>query len=143
MRQSRLLLNMSAVAILGATTFGIGASVTSRPSLMSDRDYEGLRVAMTIEAEDGMAMCNSFHGNGRVLCQTEVRADLRTQLADLDMRFLGTYEAAREARLVRIRAAYEKARARCFGMSGYDRDSCIVSAHAEKARSLVVARVDS
>lgn len=143
MRQSRLLLKMSVVALLGATTFGIGASVTSRPSLMSDRDYEGLRVAITLEAEDGMAMCSSFHGNGRLLCQAEVRAEQQVQLADLEMRFRGTFEAAREARTVRIRANYEKARARCFGLSGYDRDSCIVSAHAEKARSLMAARLDS
>ena len=143
MRQAKLMISMSVVALLGATTFGIGASVTSRPTMMTERDYEALKIAIAIDADDGMAMCNSFPGNGRLACQSEVRAERAVQLAELEMRYRGTYEAARDVRMVRIRANYEKARTQCFGLSGYERDTCIVRAHAEKARALMAVKAEA
>lgn len=143
MKQPRLLLNLAGVALLGATAFGIGAAVNSSPTLMSVKDYEGLRVAITMDADEERAQCNRLGGARRLACHAEARADLDVHLAELEVKYRGTHEAAQAARKVRIRADFDKARAQCFGLSGYSRDSCIVEAHAGKSRSLVAARTEN
>jgi len=143
MRQVRMLVTLTAVALFGATTFGIGASVTSTPSLMSRGDYEALKVAIAMEADDLMLACDSLRGAERHVCQAETRARETTLLAELEARYRGTFLAVREAHLAAIRARHEVERSKCFALGGTQRDNCVVTAHAERARALMTLKAES
>lgn len=143
MRQVGMKIAVGAALLTGATTFGIGASsVTSSPSLMSRGDHEALKVAIAMEGRDLLDSCDSLRGAERHVCQAETRSREVVLLAELEARYSGTYAAAREAHLTRIHGKYEVDRARCFALAGYMRDSCVVSAHAEKGRALMALKAE-
>ena len=140
MSQVRMLISMGAVALAGATAFGIGASVSSTPSLMSRGDFETLKVAIGAEAQELEVACDARRGADRHLCQAESRARQEVLLAELEARYRGTFSAAREANFTRIRAKYDVDRSRCFAYAGFKRDNCVVAAHAERARALMAIK---
>ena len=142
MRQIGMMLSIAALALAGATAFGIGASVTSTPSLMTRGDYEGLRLAITLEAQDLQVACDARRAAERHVCQAESRAREQVLLAELEARYLGTFATSREATLTRIRAKYDVDRSKCFAYSGFKRDDCVVAAHAERARSLMTIKAE-
>ena len=130
-----LVVGLTTAALLGATGAGIGASVTSQPSLLSVEDYSALKTAINKVLDDEESACQALRPAARLECLAEVQSTANVQLAELEARYRGTVNAARKAQLVRIDAAYTMARAKCFGLAGFDRDSCIVAAHAQKAHA--------
>ena len=142
MKQVRMMISMGALALTGATAFQIGASVSSAPSLMTRGDYETLKVAIATEAQDLQLSCDALRGGERQVCHAESRAREEVLLAELEARYRGTFAAARDATMVRIRAKYDVDRSRCFAYAGFKRDNCVVAAHAEKARSLMAMKAE-
>jgi len=142
MNRVRMMVSMAAVAIGGASAFGIGASVSSKPSLMSRSDYESMRVIVHLDGQEAFAACDAQRLAARQLCQAEARAREEVLLADLEMRYRGTFSAARDARFTKIRAKYDVDRSRCFAFAGVKRDNCIVAAHADRARSLMAIKAE-
>jgi hypothetical protein len=142
MGQLKMMISMGAVALAGATAFGIGASVSSTPSMMSRGDYESLKVAITLEAQDLQMACDSQRGADRHLCQAETRAREQVLLAELEARYRGTFAAAREAGFTRVRAKYDVDRSKCFAYAGARRDNCVIAAHAERARALMAIKAE-
>lgn len=140
MGQMRMLVATGFVAIAGATAFGIGASVSSTPSMMTRDDYEAMKVAVAIESNDVQRACDQERGAERQLCSAENRAREEILLADLEARYRGTFSANRDATLVRVRAKYDVDRSRCFAFAGFKRDNCVVAAHAERARALMAIK---
>ena len=143
MRQVSMMISMGAVALAGATALGIGASVSSAPSMMTRSDYEALKVAIGMEAKDLQLACDNERGAGRHLCQAESRAREEVLLAELEARYRGTFSAARDATFTRIRTKYDVDRSRCFAYAGARRDNCVVAAHAERARALMAIKAES
>ncbi len=143
MGQFRMMISMGALALAGATALGIGASVSSTPSLMARTDYDTLMAAIATEAQDLHLSCDSLRGADRHVCQAETRAREQVLVAELEARYRGTVAAARDANLTRIRAKYEVDRSRCFAHAGFKRDNCVVAAHAEKARSLMAFKAEN
>lgn len=143
MRQVRMMISMGVLALAGATAFQIGASVSSAPSMMTRTDYETLHKVISAEAQDLERACDALRGAERHVCQAEARAREQVLLAELEARYRGTFSAAREAHMVRVRARYEVDRSRCFAYAGFQRDSCVVAAHAGKARALMALKAES
>jgi len=137
-----MLMSTGAVALIGATGFGIGASVSSTPSMMSRADYESTRTAISVEAAELQLACDGLRSAERHLCQAETRARESVLVADLEARYRGTVTAAREANFARIRAKYDVDRSRCFAYAGIKRDDCVIAAHAERARALMAIKAE-
>ena len=74
MGQLRMMIAMGVLALTGATALGIGASVSSTPSMMTRADYEAYMVAIATETQDLQSSCDSLRGADRHVCQAETRA---------------------------------------------------------------------
>jgi hypothetical protein len=133
---------LMAAALTAATTVGIGATVTTTPSLMSPDDYVALKRAITTESADLQLACSSIRGPGSHICRVENVASERVMLAELDARYKGTFRASREAVLVRIASRFDVERSRCIVLTGFQRDNCVVAAHAEKSRALMAIKAE-
>lgn len=139
MKQRTILIALTAATLLGAAGVGIGASVTSQPSLMTQSDYESLRAAVAKVGEDDEKACEALQPLRRQACLAEVRAATAVHFAELETKYRGTVKSAHALQLARIDAAYTKSRGRCVDMDTYKRDSCVVAAHAERAKAKVAA----
>lgn len=133
---------LMATALTAATTVGIGATVTTTPSLMSPGDYTALKRAITAETGDLQLACASLRGPDSHVCRTENAASERVMLAELEARYTGTFRASREAVLARISSKFDVQRSKCFLVTGFQRDTCIVAAHAEKSRALMAIKAE-
>ena len=131
---------IAAATLLGVAGLGIGASITSTPSLMAKADYVALKEAIVRSIEDDLDTCKPMAALARSECVAELRADEAVQLAELEVRYRGTVAAAREAQLARIDAAYRAERAKCIAKGGAERDSCLIAAHARKAHERMELR---
>ena len=143
MGQLRMMIAMGVLALTGATALGIGASVSSTPSMMTRADYEAYILAIATETQDLQSSCDSLRGTDRHVCQAETRAREQVLLAELEARYRGTFAAAREAGFTRIRAKYEIDRSKCFAYAGVKRDNCVIAAHAERARALMAIKAEA
>ena len=131
---------LMATALTAATTVGIGATVSTTPSLMSPDDYIALKRAITTETTDLQVACGSIRGPDSHICRTENLASERVMLAELEARYKGTFRASREAVLVRIASRFDVDRSKCILVTGFQRDNCVVAAHAEKSRALMAVK---
>jgi len=136
------LMALMATALTAATTVGIGATVSTTPSLMTPDDYAALKRAITVETSDLQLACGSIRGPDSHVCRAENVARERVMLAELDARYKGTFRASRETVLVRIASRFDVERSRCIVLTGFQRDNCIVAAHAEKSRALMAIKAE-
>jgi hypothetical protein len=133
---------LMATALTAATTVGIGATVTTTPSLMAPGDYLALKRAITIEIADLQLACGSIRGPDSHICRAENVASERVMLAELEARYKGTFRASREAVLARIASRFDVQRSKCILLTGFQRDNCVVAAHAEKSRALMTVKAE-
>ena len=140
----RFLYLLSAVGVLfSAAAFGLNAHIGSTPpSLMSRDDYASAKQEIASEARQAVGRCRALEGNARELCRAQARAEERVRLAELNARYLGTFRAIEEARLARVRAGHDVAKAQC-AMTQESRAECAAAARSEKARALAEARSSS
>jgi len=136
------LMALMTTALTAATTVGIGATVSTTPSLMTTADYAALKRAIVAETSDLQLACGSLRGPDSHVCRAENVASERVMLAELDARYKGTFRASREAALARIASRFDVQRSKCFLVTGFQRDNCIVAAHAEKSRALMAVKSD-
>jgi len=133
---------LMATALTAATTVGIGATVTTTPSLMSRDDYVALKRAITAETTDLQLACGSIRGPDSHICRAENVASERVMLAELDARYKGTFRASHDAVLARIASRFDVERSRCVLLAGFQRDNCVIAAHAEKSRALMAVKAE-
>ena len=131
-----------ATALTAATTVGIGATVSTTPSLMSPDDYFALKRAITTETADLQLACGSIRGPDSHICRTENVASERVMLAELEARYKGTFRASREAVMARIASRFDVERSKCILVTGFQRDNCVIAAHAEKSRALMAIKAE-
>lgn len=140
MKRSTLPVLFTGAFLFSAAAFGIGSQMDSPPSLMSRGDYAAARQVIESEARQAMGACRSEEGHQRDLCRAQVRAEERVKQADLRARYLGTVAAAEEAKVARVRAEHDLARAKCGAASPTERGECLTAARATKVRSIAEAR---
>jgi hypothetical protein len=126
---------LSGAALIVATAITLNVAVDSPRSLMTPTDYERTKRSIRDDAQAAYDGCRNLEAGERGLCQSEARAGERIRKADLDASYLGTVNAASEARIVRVKARYEMARARCSETRGADRIACLRQAGLEKAKA--------
>lgn len=143
MKTSTFCFTFAFAGLLSLAALGIGAAVDMPATLMSRADYRVAERALEKQARLEMAGCRDQRGIERDLCRARVRAEARVRLADLQARYHGTIAAAEEARMARVRAGYDVARARCRAHPYEERMACMRAAREDRARAMDDARTAS
>ena len=124
---------------LSLAALGIRAAVDMPATLMSRGDYQLAKRAIEAGTRLTIASCRTVQGGEREICKAEARAGERVRLAELQARYHGTVAALEDARLARVRAAYDVARARCTVHQAGARVACLREAREGKTRALAEA----
>ena len=126
--------------LLSLGALGIGAAVDSPRTLMSRADYNAARRAIESATRGAYAQCRSHTGAERDVCKAQARAEERVRVADLQARYHGTVAAAEDARVARVKAGFDVARAQCEARMSSEKVDCLRSAREDRARALAQAR---
>jgi hypothetical protein len=141
MKDHHLYSFVAGAILLGATAYGINAAEGPSRSLMSPVDYGEANKAIESQAHAANARCREQEGHARDLCRAEALGDERIARAGLEADYRGTVAAAAEARLARAKARYLVARAKCS--DSRSNIQCMLSARAERARTIAAAKLAS
>ncbi len=125
---------LAAALGIALATFGIGASVETPRSLMSRSDYLQERSQIEFELRRRIAGCRALEAPAREICRARVRAHDRVRRAELESRYEGTVDAARELAVARARAQFDIARARCLAGRDATLHGCLREARDERRR---------
>jgi hypothetical protein len=139
-KKTTFLLTTVLALFLSLAALGIGAAVDTPRTLMSRADYSAGRKAIEAETRASFARCRSQSGADRDVCKAEVRAGERVKVADLQARYHGTVAAAEDARIVRVKASFDLAKARCGTQAADTKADCLKAAREDRARALAQAR---
>lgn len=140
MKRTTLCVLFTGAFLFSAASFGISSHVDSKPSLMSRGDYAVGKQEIESEIRKAAGKCRTVDGLDREVCKARARAEERVRKADLAARYFGTVAAAEEAKLARVRAGYDVAKARCAALDSDERAHCLENARSEKARSIGAPR---
>lgn len=136
-RATFVALGMGAV-IGSAAAIGLTNSDAATP-VLSKTQYEDALARIAALRGNALARCDSARAAAREVCRTEASADAMIQVADVEERYRHDDRSARDAQRARIDARYQVARARCQALSGFQKDKCLISAHAARGRALLQA----
>lgn len=140
MKKTTVYASLVAALLVSATAWGISAAVDSPRSLMAPSDYNAAKSAIESDARAAIARCSDGDNQARDVCKAEARADERIRKADLEARYRGTVGAQAEAKIARVKARYDVAKAKCSGEHGEGKLACIRAARSEKAREIAAAK---
>jgi hypothetical protein len=128
-------------AIIGsAAAISIGSSDPQGGTRNLTRSqYESSLARIAALRSDAHTRCDAAAPAERELCHTQASADEMVRVADVEERYQRTDRAAREAQRIRIDAQYQVARARCQALGGFQKDKCLIQAHAARGRALLQA----
>jgi len=143
MKTTTLFATIAGALLVSATAYGIGAAVDTPRTLMSPVDYSVAKKMIEVKAHEAVALCRDQESRQRDICKAEARAEERVRKAELDAQYRGTVAAAADARLARVKAQYDVAKARCGDQRGEDKLSCLRAARAEKAKAVEAAKLAS
>ena len=140
MKKTTIYATLVAALLVSATAWGISAAVDTPRSLMAPSDYNAAKSAIENDVRAAIAKCQDAEGQARDVCKAEAQADERVRKADLEARYRGTVGAAADAKIARVKARYDVAKARCGGEHGEGKLACIRSARSEKAKEIAAAK---
>jgi hypothetical protein len=126
--------------LFSAAAFGLSFAVDTPRTLMSRSDFVLARQAIQDETRAALGRCRSVEMPAREVCRVEARAAERVHRAELDARYHGTVAAAAEVRVVRAKADFEVARARCNSLASAERLECLQAARTTEAKAVAAAR---
>ena len=129
---------------------GTGAFITSAAALsiggtaapageVNRQAYEASLKGVQAARDASIARCETLAANDREYCRTEALATDMVRTAEVDDAFRRTEQSARALQRARIDARYQTDRARCAGLGGFQREKCLVKAHAARGRALLQA----
>lgn len=128
-------------AVISTAAIGIGtAAISTAPGTMTRGNYVAALAEIEMTRGEILAACEAHSGVAKEICRTEVSAEEMVRVADIEESFRRTHDAAREAQRARIDARYQVARAKCQAVNGFNRDQCLIKAHAARGRALLEAQ---
>jgi hypothetical protein len=125
--------------ISSAAALGIAGTGNSAQEEFSRQAYEAaLREVHALRAAQSNA-CEAIAAGEREVCRARIGAAALVRTAEIDQAYRRTEQSARALQRARIEARYQTDRARCQAAGGYQREKCLVKAHASRGRSLMQA----
>lgn len=123
--------------ISGAAAIGIAMAGYEAPAGLTREGYEAAVTSARAQREVRLAACESVRINDRDSCRAVAMATSAARVAEIEEGFHRNQSSARNAQRARIDARYQVQRASCQALGGFKRDKCLVSAHADRGRSLL------
>lgn len=132
MKKALLLANLG-IAVLAAGTL-VYAAVDNAPraTLMAAGDYKAALKEIDDDARVASVVCKRLTGYEKTVCEAELAAEKKVRMAELDARYLGTFQARHSARLMHIEAQFDVDKARCEAFSEEGREPCLMIATATR-----------
>ncbi len=137
MKRAILVALGTGAVISSAAALGIGAVYNTSSRSMSDAEYAQALASIAAARARALALCDERPGRAADACRVEANANEAVQAADLEAIYRRTEPSTRAALRARIDARHQIARAKCEELGGYNRDKCLISAHAAKGRALL------
>jgi len=136
MKRAFLVANLGVAVLAAGTLVYAGLDNGPRATLMSVSDYNAAAKAIDTDARVAAVVCKQLTGHEKALCTAEIAAETKVRLAELESRYLGTYQSRHSARLTRIDAQFEVDKARCAAFSDTALADCLRT--ATQTRSALV-----
>lgn len=141
MKRAPLYIASTLAVILSLAAWGISAAVDMPSTLMSPADYNAAKRGIETQTRITYARCRLHKEASREICRAEAKAAERVKIADLQAKYHGTVAAAEEARMAKVQASYDLARARCGIKDESKQQDCLQAARDQNARALADARL--
>lgn len=125
MKKAILLVNLGAAFLAAGSLVYASVDTHPRATLMSDRDYAAAGKDIERDLATSSIVCKRLTGYEKDVCAAEQAAERKVRFAELEARYLGTYDAKAAARLAHIDGQFDVDRARCEAFAGAERDNCI------------------
>jgi hypothetical protein len=127
-------------AIIGsAAAIGIG-SADAPLAKFSETQYRDALDGARAQSDRALARCETAEPTDRELCRTQATAEATIRVADIEERYRHDDRTARESQRARIDARYQVARTLCQPLRGFQKDRCLIQAHAARGRALLQAQ---
>lgn len=141
MKKSIVIVNLG-LAILAAGTL-VYAAVDNAPraTMMSAGDYNAAVKEIDDEGRVSSIVCKRLTGYEKAVCSAEQAAEKKVRMADLEARYLGTYQSRHSARITRVDAQFDVDRVRCEAFTGEERAHCVLI--ATETRNVLIAESGS
>lgn len=140
MRRAMLVALGTGAVISSAAALAISAAGGDAQSRSLDRTkYEAAIRAVEAARAANLSRCEALAGHERDYCRVEAAAAEMIEVAEIEAAYQRTERFARALQKARIDARYQLDRARCAPLSGFQRDKCLIRAHAAKGRHLLDA----
>ena len=140
MRRAMLVALGTGAVISSAAALAISAAGGDGQSRSLGRaEYEAAMRAVDAARAGNLSRCEVLAGQERDYCRAEADAAQTIEVAEIEAAYRRTERSARALQKARIDARYQLDRARCAPLSGFQRDKCLIRAHAAKGRHLLDA----
>jgi len=127
-------------AIIGsAAAIGIANGDAGSLSL-SKAEYHDALARIAARRGNALARCEAALPARRELCRVEAGTEATIRVAELEERLRPDDRSARAVVRARIDARYQVARTSCQALGGFQRDKCLIAAHAARGRALLQAQ---
>ena len=140
MIQPNLIASIAGISLASVTLVMAAVGVGPRSSLFSPEEYAAAAHAIAETARKSSGACRKLPAADRALCFAEAAAEERVRKAELEARYTGTYEAAYQAQLARLDAAFEVEALRCSAFVNEERRICVGIAAEQRNASIANLR---
>ena len=134
MKKATLIANIGIAVLAAGTLVYAAVDIGPRASLMSVGDYQAAIREIDNDARISSVVCKRLSGYEKSVCRAEIAAETKVRLAELDARYLGTYEAQHSARIMRIEAQYDVDKERCEAFTGEEQRALRHDRHGDAHR---------
>ena len=128
MKRAILIANLGIAVLAGGTLVYAGIDNAPRATLMSAGDYNAAVKEIDDDARVSSVVCKRLTGYEKAVCSAELAAEKKVRMAELEARYLGTFQSRHSARLMHIDAQFDVDKVRCEAFSGDEREHCVLIA---------------
>ncbi len=123
--------------ISSVAAIGIAIAGYDTPAGLNREGYDAAVSTARAERNGRLAACDALRASERETCRLVADSVSAARSTQIEEAFHRTRSTARASQRARIDARYQVQRAECQSLGGFKRDKCLVSAHAERGRSLL------
>jgi len=140
MNKANLIAAIVGVSLASATLVMATVGAGPRSTLFSPDEYEAAGAAIGDETRMSLAGCKKLTGPEKLVCMTEARSQEKIRRADLEARYLGTFDATFQAQVTRVDAQFEVEAKRCEAQGREAQGGCQREAAEQRATTLAALR---
>jgi hypothetical protein len=141
MKKATVIVNLGLAALAAGTLVFAAVDNAPRSTMMSAGDYNARMKEIDDERRVSSVVCKRLTGYEKAVCSAELAAENKVRLAELDARYLGTFQSRLSARVTRIDAQFDVDKVRCDAFTGEERNHCVLI--ATETRNVLISESGS